>query len=161
MSVSDLAKAALVSHYSAQGLKTGASDWKRRSKGALGDHVVRVFENQAAGLRAIVTTCDEEDLDEDSPITVWEDGPIGFVIRDHEGGYSLSFTPMSQWERSRTLPMLDDYSHSERGIEALPLRWCGDGIDDNLFAIGDAGTVRRDLIASGYTELDPHLLKEK
>jgi hypothetical protein len=153
MSASDEIKDELVSHFSIQGVDTAGRDWKRRSKEAVGDYVVRRFENTVAGLSVLAVTVDEEDgIDS---VSIWETGPIGFAIVTQNGASALRFTPMSHWERTHSWPSLDDYAHHERGIRDLPLRYCGSDCGDNMFSVltEHIDSTRADLVASGYTDL--------
>lgn len=147
MSVSDLAKEALVEYFGYQGIETKKSEWKRRTKTRVNeDYVNRIFEHPTIG--QVLTVTYDDEAEDASEITVWEMGAIGFCL---DGGY-VSFTPMARWLRGdKDFPSLDD--HMERGIEALPLEWCGDEAGDNYFAIEDDDEVRADLLANGYVDL--------
>ena len=155
MSASDHIKEALVNHFAAQGVATTASQWKRRSKTTISDYVARGFDNAAAGLSVLAVTVDEDD-DDIEGVCIWEEGPIGFGIGQEDGRTFLSFTPMTHWDRTHRLPSIDDYAHYERGISALPLRYCGDDCGDNRFAIQPerVDAIRADLVTAGYTEID-------
>ncbi len=156
MSASDVIKQALVEHFAAQGLETKASHWKRRSKETLHeDYIAREFENDKASLKALAVTCDENDFPVEEPdeVCIWEVSPqIGYGVGVDDSQTFLTFVPMTQWDRNKTVPSLDD--HIERGIAAIPLRYCGDDMGDNRFAVNDIAAVRRDLDGRGFVEID-------
>ncbi len=149
MSVSDIARQALVEYFSHQGIETKASQWKRRTKSRVAeDYVNRIFEHNALG--AVLTISYDDDAHDTFDICIWEPGEIGFKI-DQKSQY-LSFTPMARWLRgTKDFPNLDD--HIERGIAAIPQRWCGDDAGDNLFWVEDIEAVRSDLLARGLIDL--------